>query len=145
MIREMLLQGFNDLPTQCPSCTGPLAITRLTCPACGTEVGGAFSLGRLAGLREPHASLLELFLRVRGNVKKMERTLGLSYPTVRARLEEALAAAGLEEDEPLAPMARPEPELSHRRTAILASLEHGEITPREAADRLRDLQDGKAG
>jgi len=141
----MLLQGFNDLPIQCPSCTGPLAITRLTCPACGTEVGGGFSLSRLAGLREPHASVLELFLRARGNMKEMERTLGLSYPTVRARLEEALTAAGLDRDEPLAPMTRPELELPRRRAAILASLEHGEISPGEAADRLRDLQEGKAG
>src|ERR671931_732084 len=80
-------------PVHCPTCAGELVITRLQCPTCGTEVAGAFTLGRLAGLREPHASLLELFLRVRGNVKDMERELGLSYPTVRARLEEAFAAA----------------------------------------------------
>jgi len=78
-------------------------------------------------------------------MKEMERTLGLSYPTVRARLEEALTAAGLDRDEPLAPMTRPELELPRRRAAILASLEHGEISPGEAADRLRDLQEGKAG
>lgn len=136
----MLLQGFNELPTQCPSCTGPLAITRLTCPACGTEVGGAFSLGRLASLREPHASLLELFLRARGNMKEMERTLGLSYPTVRARLEEALTAAGLDRDEPIAPITRPEPDVAERRAAILAGLEQGEIAPAEAAIRLRELK-----
>ena len=47
----------------------------------------------MVNLPEPHASLLELFLRVRGNVKEMERELGLSYPTVRARLEAALGAA----------------------------------------------------
>jgi hypothetical protein len=39
-----------------------------------------------------------MFLRVRGNVKDMERELGLSYPTVRARLEEALTAAGFPKD-----------------------------------------------
>ncbi|MGH2344359.1 MAG: DUF2089 domain-containing protein [Chloroflexota bacterium] len=135
----MLLQGFNELPTQCPSCTGPLAITRLTCPACGTEVGGAFSLGRLASLREPHASLLELFLRLRGNMKQMERTLGLSYPTVRARLEEALTAAGLDREEEIVPLTRPDPDLSERRAAILNGLEQGEIAPAEAAARLREL------
>src|SRR5438105_14455673 len=85
-------------PVHCPTCAGELVITRLQCPACGTEVAGTFTLGRLAGLREPHASLLELFLRVRGNVKEMERELGLSYPTVRARLEEAFEAAGFPRD-----------------------------------------------
>lgn len=68
--------------------------TRLECTSCRTEVTGAFALGRLAALEEPHASLLEMFLRVRGNVKEMERELGLSYPTVRARLDEAFEAAG---------------------------------------------------
>ncbi|HLJ68970.1 MAG TPA: DUF2089 family protein [Chloroflexota bacterium] len=87
-------QQTGIAPSHCPVCQGELLVTRLQCGECGTEVTGAFSLTRLATLREPHASLLEMFLRVRGNVKEMERELGLSYPTVRARLEEALTAAG---------------------------------------------------
>jgi hypothetical protein len=85
---------IGNAPAQCPVCQGDLLVTRLQCSACGTEVNGTFSLSRLATLPEPHASLLEMFLRVRGNMKEMERELGLSYPTVRARLEEALEAAG---------------------------------------------------
>ncbi len=88
-------------------------------------------MNRLATLREPYASLIELFLRVRGNVKEMERALGLSYPTVRARLEEALVAAGFGREA--------EPNIGNRRTEILDSLERGEITAREAAQRLREL------
>ena len=127
-------------PVHCPTCTGELVITRLQCPTCGTEVAGTFTLGRLAGLREPHASLLELFLRVRGNVKEMERELGLSYPTVRARLEEALAAAGLDR----APQpAVDEAHLAAQRGAVLDALERGEITAAEAAMRLRELKRGR--
>lgn len=81
-------------PARCPVCNGDLLVTRLECSSCGTEVNGTFTLGHLATLREPHASLIEMFLRVRGNVKEMERELGLSYPTVRAHLEKALEAAG---------------------------------------------------
>ncbi len=81
-------------PSQCPVCKSKLLVTRLECSSCGTEVTGTFGLGRLATTPEPHASLLEMFLRVRGNVKEMERELGLSYPTVRARLDEAFEAAG---------------------------------------------------
>lgn len=81
-------------PSNCPVCGGALIVTRLECEACGTEVTGRYTLGHLATLREPFASLIDMFLRVRGNMKEMERELGLSYPTVRARLEEALAAAG---------------------------------------------------
>jgi hypothetical protein len=128
-------------PVHCPTCAGELVITRLQCPTCGTEVAGTFTLGRLAGLREPHASLLELFLRVRGNVKEMERELGLSYPTVRARLEEALAAAGLDR----APQpAVDEAYLAAQRAAVLDALERGEITAAEAATRLRALKRGRS-
>lgn len=87
-------EQISNLPNQCPVCAGEVAVTRLECTSCGTEINGAFRLGHLATIREPHASLLDMFLRVRGNVKDMERELGLSYPTVRARLEEALEAAG---------------------------------------------------
>jgi hypothetical protein len=84
-------------------CSGELLVTRLECSACGTDVTGRFTLGALAGLREPHASLIEMFLRKHGNVKEMERELGLSYPTVRARLEEALEAAGFPKGDSRAP------------------------------------------
>jgi hypothetical protein len=109
-------------------------VTRLQCPSCGSEVTGEFTLSRLATLREPHASLLEMFLRARGNMKEMERELGLSYPTVRARLEEALTAAGLGR------RGDAEPDLAARRAAILDQLERGEISAKEAAARLRDVK-----
>ena len=114
-----------------------LSITRLTCPVCGTEVTGSFGLSRLARLEEPHAALLELFLRVRGNVKDMERQLGLSYPTVRARLEEALAAAGLDRE---TPPSLTESELRQRRDQILDQLERGEIASGDATSLLRELR-----
>lgn len=127
----------THLPTRCPACDGTLAVTRLQCPACGTEVAGAFTLDGLATLPEPHASLLMLFLRLRGNVKDMERALGISYPTVRARLEEALQAAGLERPVGNAPS---EPEIAAQRAAVLDQLEQGAITAAVATTRLRDVQ-----
>ena len=134
----MVSPRSSPQPSQCPACGGPLAVTRLQCSVCGTEVTGTFAGGRLVNAPEPHASLLELFLRVRGNAKEMERELGLSYPTVRARLEEALAAVGL---------ARPaeapagEPGAAARRAAVLDALERGEITAAQAAERLRGLKE----
>jgi hypothetical protein len=112
-------------------------------------VTGVFDRGRLINLPEPHASLLELFLRVRGNVKDVERQLGLSYPTVRARLEEAFAAARpkLEPGAGGRPAAGsagnpggPVVDLAARRAGILDQLERGEISAQEAAARLRDAR-----
>jgi len=112
-------------------------VSRLQCPACGTEVAGVFRPGRLINLPEPHASLLELFLRVRGNVKEMERALGLSYPTVRARLERAIIATGLDRDEEA---SMPAAELAVQRSAILEELAQGVIDGHTAAERLREVQ-----
>ena len=128
------------VPIVCPACAAELLVTRLQCPVCSTEVAGTFALGQLATLREPYASLIELFLRVRGNMKEMERVLGVSYPTVRARLEDALAAAGLARD---AQPPAAAPDLAPQRAAILDELERGEITPAEAAARLRAIQQGR--
>jgi hypothetical protein len=125
----------RTLPAHCPVCNGNLSVTRLECPSCGAEVTGEFTLSRLATLREPYASLIEMFLRVRGNVKEMERDLGLSYPTVRARLEEALTAAGLGRRAEAS-----EADIAAQRAAILDQLERGEISAPEATSRLRDLK-----
>lgn len=116
-------------------CDTHLTVTRLQCPHCATEVTGAFSLSRLATVREPHASVLELFLRVRGNLKEMERELGLSYPTVRARVEEALEAVGLGRAS-----QRAVEEDAEQRSAILDELERGNVSAAEAADLLRQLR-----
>jgi hypothetical protein len=133
-----------------------LLVTRLQCPTCGTEVAGAFRTGRLVNAPEPHASLLELFLRVRGNAKEMERELRVSYPTVRARLDEAFAA--IKEAPPASAQGRAagaaapgqrgaeqrdqrgqrgRSQVRERQGAVLDALERGDITAAEAAARLR--------
>lgn len=128
------------LPSQCPSCAAALTVTRLQCRRCGAEVAGAFTPGRLINVPEPHAALLELFLRVRGNVKDMERELGLSYPTVRARLEKALAFAGFARP----PSAVEQAEETAQRAAILEELAQGNVTAADAVARLREMQRGRS-
>jgi hypothetical protein len=99
-------------------------------------LNGRFAVGRLVNLPEPYASVLEMFLKVRGNVKEMERKLGLSYPTVRARLEEAFDAAGLGRNIGSSAAMR-----KAGRMDVLRQLNLGQITAAEAADRLRKLSE----
>ncbi len=73
----------HDAIATCPICSGELAVTRLHCRACGTTLEGDFNVGRFARLSREQFALLESFLRSRGNLKEMERELGISYPTVR--------------------------------------------------------------
>ncbi|SDE40408.1 hypothetical protein SAMN04488243_10184 [Thermus arciformis] len=118
---------IRPLPTRCPACEGPLAVKALFCPACGTEVHGRFALNEFALLPKEHLDFLRLFVKTRGNLKEVERILGVSYPTVRARLDALLKALGYEgEDE------------GEDRLRVLEALRRGEISVEEAVARLRE-------
>ena len=89
----------HDAIATCPICSGELAVTRLHCRSCGTTLEGDFNVGRFARLSREQFALLESFLRSKGNLKEMERELGISYPTVRGRVEVLLRALGLGDDD----------------------------------------------
>jgi hypothetical protein len=82
------------MPPRCPSCGGALAITRLCCPACGAEVSGDFDMCPVCRLESGHRKMLELFLHARGNLREVQRALGVSYPTARQRVEELFRGLG---------------------------------------------------
>ena len=84
----------HDVISTCPVCSGELAVTRLHCRSCGTTLEGEFSVGRFGRLTKEQRALLESFLRSRGNLRDMERELGISYPTVRSRVEALVRALG---------------------------------------------------
>ena len=82
-----------DVISTCPVCASELAVTRLRCANCGTTLEGDFSVGRFGRLNRDQLTLLESFLRSRGNLREMERELGISYPTVRGRVEALVRAS----------------------------------------------------
>ena len=132
----------HDVISTCPVCSNELAVTRLHCRSCGTTLEGEFSVGRFGRLTKEQLVLLESFLRSRGNLRDMERELGISYPTVRGRVEALVRALGFgprdgaeEEDESGA-------DVSATRQAILERLAKGDISAEEAATAIRHL--GKA-
>jgi hypothetical protein len=119
---------------RCPACGAALAVRRLECADCGTAVEGHFTASPYAALSPDQEAFLELFLRARGNLREAERVLGLSYPTVRARLDGVLEALGFGTPGTAGPPAAP---LDAEQ--VLGALERGEITAAEAAHRLRGL------
>jgi hypothetical protein len=84
----------HDVISTCPVCSNELSVTRLHCRSCGTALEGDFSVGRFGRLNRDQVVLLESFLRSRGNLRDMERELGISYPTVRGRVEALIRALG---------------------------------------------------
>ena len=131
----------HDVISTCPVCASELAVTRLHCRACGTTLEGEFSVGRFGRLTREQLLLLESFLRSRGNLRDMERELGISYPTVRSRVEALVRALGFgprdgaDEGEDAAATG----DAAAARQTILERLAKREITADDAATAIRNL------
>lgn len=108
----------------CPECNKPLKIARMTCPSCNLAVEGDFELSPLGKLSVDDQAFVIAFVRHHGSIKKMESLFGISYPTVKNRLN-AISAA-LDKN-----FQAPSPNLY-----VLEQLSQGELTVEEALDRL---------
>lgn len=110
---------------KCPFCGGKIVIKKVKCKDCNIEINGDFELPDYV-VDEEVWGFIRLYLKVRGNLKEVERILGLSYPTVRARFEEIRKALGFTEE-------------YDEKSEIINLLEKGEITVDEALERLRKI------
>jgi hypothetical protein len=126
---------------QCPVCDAPLRITELSCVRCDTKLHGHFPPAPLARLSSEHQMFIETFVRCRGVIRDMERALGVSYPTVRARLDAVVQALeeALEEDRRRAAEPPSTAERDARRRELLRQVEDGTLDPADAAEALRSL------
>lgn len=83
------------LPVVCPSCEGVLTIRRLECCACTTAVEGRFALPVLARLNPEEQAFITNFVKCSGSLKELARLYGVSYPTVRNRLDTVIERVGV--------------------------------------------------
>lgn len=125
-------------PGRCPTCSKELEIRRLYCPDCQVSIEGRFSPCAFCRLDGDELHFVLTFLQTRGNIKEMERALGISYPTVRSRLNAILHLLGLEDAAQAEEEIRRQKE--EQRRLILESLEQGEISAAEAAEQLRKIK-----
>ena len=82
------------VPTECPVCHDNLLVTGLTCRNCGTGLEGRFAMGQLFQLTPEQLHFVEVFVRCEGKINRVQDDLGISYPTVRSRLEEVIRTLG---------------------------------------------------
>ncbi len=142
----------HDVIATCPVCTNELSVTRLRCGECGTTIEGEFAVGRFGRLTREQMQVLESFLRSRGNLRDMERELGISYPTVRTRVEALVRSLGFgprdeaDASSPGSPAAAAAAtaaadaeELAAGRREILERLSNHELSAEEAAEAIRAL------
>jgi hypothetical protein len=116
-------------PLNCPVCNERLALTRLSCPACDTELSGGFATCEFCVLSNDDREVLRVFLTSRGNMKDLERHLGVSYPTARARFDALLSKIGIDR-----PAIAPTPS----RVELMEQVARGEIEIDEALKRLEN-------
>ncbi|TRZ40529.1 DUF2089 domain-containing protein [Niallia circulans] len=111
------------LISECPVCSKQLKITKLQCTHCHTTIENEFELSNFANLNSEQLSFIETFLKCRGNIKEVEKDLGISYPTVRGKLDDIISALGYS-------TAKKTEKVDRKK--IILMLEQGEITAEEA-------------
>jgi len=124
-------------PSKCPVCGEKLSITKLGCPKCSTAIEGEFQPCEFCRLPEEDLDFVKVFIKCRGNIKDVEKELGISYPTVRGKLDLVIRGLGFEvatkdslKDKELKEIAK---------TEILDQLSKGEITAKEATEKIKSL------
>lgn len=117
-------------PAECPVCGGQLVTTRLGCPGCGSELAGEFGHCEFCSLDEADTELLRVFLASRGNLREVEKHLGVSYPTARSRFTVLLTKLGLAGEAGPATLSREQ---------VLSEVAAGVLSPAEAAQVLAGL------
>src|SRR5271163_5348220 len=116
---------MRPLILKCPSCNGDFGVAKLHCHSCGITIEGDFSVPALLRLNRAQLDFVEVFLKNRGIIREVERELGVSYPTVRARLDEVIHALGYPGKS--APDDETSTDGAVRRRTVLADLKAGKL------------------
>lgn len=124
--------------SECPVCHGDLFVTNLECSDCGTQLQGKFTLSKFNYMDTEKLFFIEIFVKNRGNIKMVEKEMGLSYPTIKKMLDEVIEQLGYsakdEEEEVKEEYKGPS------RKEILEKINNGEISVEEAAKLLAKVK-----
>ena len=84
------------IPKTCPVCGKEYFVKTLECNGCHTTLDGKFALGVFSNLDSEQTEFVLIFLKNHGNIQKVGKELGISYPTVKNRINKVLKALGQE-------------------------------------------------
>ncbi|HQD92080.1 MAG TPA: DUF2089 domain-containing protein [Bacilli bacterium] len=126
----------KEVISHCPVCHNELTITKLQCEKCQIEISGEFHLSRLSLLTSEQLMFVELFLKNHGNIKGIEKEMGVSYPTVKKMLSDILISLGFENNDDYDDYSEDQP---LTRQEVLEKLANGEISFSESVELLKKL------
>lgn len=118
----------HTIPGECPICGGEVVIDSISCTECDMKMTGKFYISGFSKLNAKQLEFVKVFIKCRGNIKEMEKELGISYPTVKARLDEVGDALGFAVEQ--------EPEKGN--ADVLESLDKGELSIEEAVNIIKN-------
>ena len=107
----------------------PLVVERVRIPEKGLAVEGKFTLPELARLSLEDQIFVTAFLRSHGSIKEMEQVFGVSYPTIKSRLNRISGELHFVETNP-----------APGRAEVLDRLKDGEISAEQAIKELEALK-----
>lgn len=120
---------MTRIPNACPACDGALQVTHLACPTCDMQLEGRFDFPALMRLSRDDIDFVLAFVRCSGSLKELGKLRGQSYPTVRNRLNEIIERLSADARNP-----------DQERRMILDGVASGELTVKEGARRLKELE-----
>jgi hypothetical protein len=124
--------------SDCPVCHNDLIVTQLKCSNCETEFKGKFTLSKFNYLDTEKLYFIEVFVKNRGNIKMIEKEMGLSYPTIKKMLDEVIGQLGYQTS-PVEEVKKEEYK-GPSRAEILQKIDNGEITVKEATELLAKVK-----
>src|SRR5687767_3787947 len=86
--------NFMKELANCPYCTGDFVIKEVECACCHTQIKSDFKTNRFHMFTPEDLFFIEIFLKNEGNIKLVEKDLGISYPTVKSRLKNIIKTLG---------------------------------------------------
>ncbi|WLR42359.1 DUF2089 domain-containing protein [Bacillus carboniphilus] len=123
--------------TTCPVCEEKLKVSKLTCGSCNTTIENSFDLPAILSLKKEQLKFIETFILCRGSIKEVEKALGISYPTVRNKLEEVIGELREEEVDPEVVSKVKNVQNNEEKRSVIEQLSSGEISPEEAIKLLK--------
>ena len=112
----------------CPYCSHSMTVSRMTCHTCGISIDAAFPTPRLANLPIEHQRFIEIFVLAGGNLKQIAEQAGVSYPTVRSRLDKVIES-----------LRQQISETQEVRGTILDAVSEGKLAADEAARIIKSV------
>lgn len=113
---------------KCPFCSENVRIKKVACSKCDISFEGDLFTSPIMSLSEEHQSFIELFVLSSGSLKEMASILGITYPTVRIRMNEIIEALKIQ-------MKKTE----DYKGELISKIDKGRIFPEKAAKIIKNL------